>query len=214
MRINPYLYYSAALGSYYQDELGLTMAFMILKFQYTKPKRAYHSWTHIDGMLRLYFAHEAAIEDKETVLLAILYHDAVYDVSRTDNELESANFFVENVHPNVATERVEKVKNYIYATKKHDYAGDDMDLNYFLDFDLAILGTTPANYRKYTEKIRVEYDIYPDALYYAGRKAIMESFLARKSIYKTRMFKDLYEEKARMNIQRELEELEVMLTKA
>ena len=49
--------------------------------------------------------------------------------------------------------------------------------------------------------------MYPNPLYKKGRKAAMESFLKRESIYYTETYKKEKEKLARQNIEREIEEI-------
>lgn len=115
-----------------------------------------------------------------------------------------AKVFLNNI--NFPAERTAKVVNYILATKTHESNGDN-DLNYFLDFDLSILGAEDVIYDVYTQQIKDEYFLYPSFIYNRGRKKAMTSFLQKENIYKTEKFRKLYEEKARANIQREIDNL-------
>ena len=55
------------------------------------------------------------------------------------------------------------------------------------------------------KNIRKEYAIYPDMLYNPGRKKVLQHFLTMDTIYKTAVYRDRYEQKAKENLQRELE---------
>jgi predicted metal-dependent HD superfamily phosphohydrolase len=92
------------------------------------------------------------------------------------------------------------------ATKDHQ-AGSDKGTLYLLDFDLAILGENLQTYAEYVQKIRAEYALYPDFLYNRGRKKVLQHFLDRDTIFKTREFIDNYESQARENLKAELKEL-------
>ena len=82
---------------------------------------------------------------------------------------------------------------------------EDYDTNFLLDADLAILGQDRKIYENYIQHIRKEYSIYPDFMYKPGRKKVLIHFLEFEEIFKTDYFKVKYEEKARENIQKELE---------
>lgn len=43
------------------------------------------------------------------------------------------------------------------------------DLHYFLDIDMAVLGSEPAHYASYTGEVRKEYSFLPDAIYQSLR---------------------------------------------
>lgn len=60
-----------------------------LERRYTEPHRYYHNLDHLHAMGQAYI--DAMSGDIEpTTALAILYHDAIYDPTRTDNEAQSA----------------------------------------------------------------------------------------------------------------------------
>src|SRR5262245_58028979 len=57
---------------------------------YLQPSRQYHTLEHIAQLLRQFEQHGQAVLDREAVVLAIIFHDAVYDPQRQDNEQQSA----------------------------------------------------------------------------------------------------------------------------
>lgn len=79
-----------------------------------------------------------------------------------------------------------------------------MDLQFLLDFDLAVLGANEKTYLNYTQQIRREYKLYPDFLYKKGRIKMLEHFLNKKRIFQSEPLFQLYENQARFNIEEEL----------
>jgi predicted metal-dependent HD superfamily phosphohydrolase len=73
-----------------------------------------------------------------------------------------------------------------------------------LDFDLSILGQDWEIYEAYIQNIRKEYKLYPDFLYNPSRRKILENFLKRKSLFFTEKYQDILEDKARVNLIREI----------
>jgi predicted metal-dependent HD superfamily phosphohydrolase len=57
-----------------------------LKAAYAAPHRFYHTWHHVEALVR----HTAAHPERDALYLACVFHDAVYDVLATDNEQRSA----------------------------------------------------------------------------------------------------------------------------
>lgn len=80
----------------------------------------------------------------------------------------------------------------------------DSDTNYFIDADLAILGSAPAQYNIYATMVRKEYRQYPDLLYKPGRRKVLEHFLQMPAIYKTAFFRERYQQQAKENLAAEL----------
>ena len=63
-----------------------------LETAYATPTRAYHNFDHVREVLRHYGEVEAGPGWKQPaeVALAVLYHDAIYQAGRRDNEARSA----------------------------------------------------------------------------------------------------------------------------
>lgn len=167
--------------------------------RYGQAHRHYHDLTHLDACLTMLDAHRAAATRVGEVLAALLFHDAVYDPMRSDNEAESARLAREVLRRGGADEPViARIEEMILATRDHEPRGADGAL--VLDIDLAILGEEPEAFERYDRAIRQEYAFVPESAYVEGRRAVLEGFLARPRIFHT---EDLYaerERKARENL--------------
>ncbi len=174
---------------------------------YSSDNRQYHGLTHIIKLLRLYEEHKFNFQNDDIVFFAIWFHDAIYNTWRDDNEQKSA-FWAKSVlkETTLPVESIEKVVRYIEATKTHE-SENDMDLNFFLDFDLSILGAEEAIYDVYARQIREEFSLTPSFMYKKGRRKILTAMLERPYIYHTSIFQNTMEAKAKENIQRELNRL-------
>lgn len=173
---------------------------------YSNKKRHYHNLAHLECMLDKALKYRDSLYDLDTVLFSIFYHDIVYDTNRQDNEQQSANIAYDGLTKlGLPSEKITICYNQILATKYHNKA--DNDTNYFLDFDIAILGESVENYKDYKEKIRKEYAIYPDFIYNKERKKVLLYFLEKENIYHTKTFQVRYEQQARANLITELEGL-------
>jgi len=117
------------------------------------------------------------IEDWDTTLFAVFYHDIIYKASNSTNEADSAKLAMERLN-SIAypANKIAKCANMILATKEH-LTSEDNDTNYLIDADLAILGKSEEEYQKYRDQIREEYAIYPDFMYNSGRKKQCKNFL-------------------------------------
>src|SRR5262245_15508367 len=177
---------------------------------YTRPDRHYHTLGHIAALLDLLDLHGEGIADRDTLTLAILFHDIVYDPARNDNEEASASLASERLAAlGLPEETTAEVARYILATRHGQECGpiDTEGLALLLDLDLSILGAAPAEYRAYAEAIRREYAFVPDPLYRPGRRRVLEGFLKRDRIYCTDRLRALWEPAARANLFVEIAEL-------
>ncbi|PHI19057.1 hypothetical protein CEQ90_14880 [Lewinellaceae bacterium SD302] len=174
---------------------------------YSTKGRHYHNLAHLEKMFSELDRYPDGLADKQSLSLAIFYHDLVYNPLRKDNEAASARRASELLSTtNIATLLVQQIETQILATKDHRIpsGNTDPDLPVLLDIDLAILGSSEMEYNEYRRNVRKEYRFYPDFLYYPARRKAMRTFLEREHIYHTDCFRDLYGVKARENIKREI----------
>ena len=128
----------------------------------------------------------------------------IYDSKASDNEERSARY-AEDLCAELGIPEARKIAAMILKTKTHDAEGD-MDAQVLIDADLAILGGTEIEYRSYAQKIRQEYAWVPQDRYQAGRRRILEGFLARPRIYQ---LLGHLEEPARRNLAAEISDLTI-----
>ena len=174
---------------------------------YSKKGRHYHNLAHLDNVLSELLQVKELINDWQTIIFSIAYHDFIYDPLKQDNEELSAEVASNKLALlNASNEHKDKCSRQILATKGHQLSPDP-DTNYFTDADLAILGSEPDTYDEYTRQIRKEYKYFPNLTYNPGRKKVLKHFLQMEKIFKTSFFAGKYEEQARINLKKELETL-------
>lgn len=193
------------------NEPGLTkQCWEELMEHYTTPGRAYHNLHHLQQLFKHWSTFRKQLQEPEQVAWAIWYHDIIYNARKRDNEEQSARVAEKRLLAlQINSSGIECVAKYIRATAQHMTADTtvDIDLAYFLDFDLAILGTDSESYTVYTEQIRKEYRHVPGFLYRRGRRKILRHFLDAPRLFRTDAFFRMFEEQARENIQMELAKL-------
>ncbi len=188
-------------NSYKVNEKISEEVFAKILQNYQEFHRYYHNLEHISELLCWSQKFENKLNNSETVQFSIWFHDIIYKSHRKDNEVRSADFAkLQLKKMQIPKKIIKMVCEYILATKSHQ-APNDIDLQYFLDFDLAILGASPLKYEKYQKAVRKEYSFVPDFLYRKARKKVLQNFLGRSQIFF--QLTDL-EEIARKNIQNEL----------
>ncbi len=175
-----------------------------LNKNYSSKNRHYHNWNHIEAMVEMWRIHKFQLENPVEVLVSILYHDAVYKVTRNDNELKSAALACAHLE-HVSEMKLKLIYNLIMSTAQHHATSEDEKR--LIDFDLQILGSSWANYTTYMDNIRKEYSVYPDFIYKPGRVKVLNHFLGQEFIFKTKDFRSTYETQARANLTMELSSL-------
>ncbi len=177
-----------------------------IKLKYSTSSRSYHNLSHIFSMLDLLDKSKKQCNNK-LLETAVFFHDVIYDSRRKDNELKSAEFFLEKKKDVFLEKEREKIYDLILSTEKHSPIKEENDFYFLLDLDLNVLGAEKSTYKKYTEAIRKEYAWVPGLLYKRGRKKVLESFLKREKIYFTDFFYSQFEEIARENLNWEFNQL-------
>ncbi len=191
------------------DKILIEKLWKEINTRYNKRNRYYHNITHLDNLIKELTIIKDKINDWQTIVFSVAYHDIVYNILKMDNEEKSGDLAFKRLTLLELPEyKKDNCRKQILATKGH-HKSSDSDTNLFTDADLSILGSEYIYYKAYTEQIRKEYQFYPDLLYKPGRKKVLKHFLEMKAIYKSPYFAEKYEQRARENIILELEELEL-----
>lgn len=189
--------------------------FATLMAAYATPPRAYHDFGHVQEVLRRHAEVAAGpswAQPAET-WLAVLYHDAIYEAGRKDNETRSAEWAGAEIARWLPDAGIDapRVAGLIELTARHgQFTPDDFgegaiadDTRHFLDCDMAILGAEPAAFDAYDRGIAAEYrGKVPDWLFRLQRRRFLKALLGRPRIYLSTFFHDRYDAQARANLRR------------
>ncbi|MCB9034726.1 MAG: hypothetical protein H6553_12870 [Chitinophagales bacterium] len=171
---------------------------------YSNKKRYYHTLQHLDNLLENLSKVKQAIQNWNGILFTLYYHDIIYNALKSNNEEKSAALAEKRMQQLAVDDNtIVLCKQQILATKSHIKSSNN-DTNYFTDADLSVLGQPWEVYEMYYQNVRKEYAIYPDFVYYSGRKKVLNHFLSMDSIFKTDFFYHHFEKQAKQNIQKEI----------
>ncbi len=177
---------------------------------HAQPPRAYHNLGHVQALL-LHHRDVAAgpgWRQPREVALAMLYHDAVYEAGRGDNEARSAamaRVAIARWLPDAGVD-AERVAALITLTARHGQVRSDeldADAALFLDSDMAILGAPPDVFDAYDRGIAEEYrGKVPGFLFRLNRRRFLKGVLAQPRIFFSDFFHARYDAQARENLRR------------
>ena len=187
-----------------------------------QPHRAYHHSGHLSQMLadldRLY-AYRTQGSTPLPLVLAAWFHDAVYEGAPGEDERRSEQLANTSLEPLVTAgllseEELQLVRLLVRATATHELpesadlpaSYEPVDIQFFLDADMAILAADSARYRRYLRGVRSEYSHFDDEAFCTGRMTFLRSILGRERIFLSEEGLQLWEEPARANLQAELSE--------
>ena len=186
------------------DDFKIGKLWVEIEKNYTNKKRFYHNLSHLDNLYLELLNVKNEIEDWDTLLFTLFYHDIIYKATSKENEEKSAELAKLRLNEIGFDEvKVEKCFEQILATKLHE-SSLNKDTNIFIDADLSILGQDWDLYSQYYKNVRKEYSVYPDFLYNPGQKKVLEHFITMPRIFKTDLFFERFEKKAKINLEKEL----------
>ena len=175
--------------------------------RWAEPHRRYHTTDHLAAVLD--HAEELAPNagNLDAVLLAVWFHDAVYQLDRSDNEEQSA-LLAERVllEVGVGRELTAEVARLVRLTVDHAPDTDDRNGQVVCDADLAVLGGNPQDYAQYAASVRAEYAFVPDDAFRAGRAEVLRHLLTLPHLYRTPQGNARWTDAARRNLAAELQD--------
>lgn len=177
----------------------------VLSALYTEPHRAYHNLDHVQDCLRTQLRWAGSHDP--IVSLALFFHDAVYVPGDKRNEELSAGLLraVGGVL-RLSHGDVERAVVAVLATRSHETTADDEVSQTVIDVDLSILGCSEPGYDAYVQQIRREYGHVSEEAWRHGRGGFLAEMLMR-TVFKTTWAIDAFEERAKKNMARELNDL-------
>ncbi len=183
---------------------------------YDQPTRRYHNLEHLEELGEHFCAVGGAGGPYERITtscprwrypdeiaVAMLYHDYYCDPLVGENEQASVRAAMSAIArwlPKIDGYGCFRIRNLILATATHGRPRNvlDPDMGYFVDADMAILGSSPERFKRYQEEIAAEYQ---DLLNFAAkRKKWLCHVLRLENIYVTPFFRGRFEAAARRNI--------------
>jgi len=186
----------------------------------TKQRKYYYNLEYLERRFNLYDPFVDRLGDPAAVALAMFFQHLHYDprLHGMSEELTLATLDEFANDSNLPKELMEKVRRLLEAaiansTPVHltpGASGAD-DEHFFLDFETAILGSSPSDYADFAVKMRDEYGFMPDVDYLQLRLKVLRCFLMIPNIFATTEFRNQYETQARENITKEIQTIQDQL---
>lgn len=179
--------------------------------RYLAEDRRYHDIRHLDEMMRT--QHRLAAADglsspTRPELLAAAWHDAVYRGVPGQDERDSAALAADQLsRAGLPDQEIAEVERLVLLTIEHAADPADATGARLCDADMAILASAPGRYHVSVRDIRVEYGVLEDSQWTAGRRQVLEAFLATDRLYQTPAGRGWFDQVARRNMADELAHL-------
>lgn len=178
--------------------------------RWSEPQRHYHTVAHLRAVLDTTDHFSAYAESPDLVRLALWFHDAIYDPTAYADANEQASAILAARHLSrcgVPVAGIAEVVRLVRLTAGHAVDPADRNGSLLADADLAVLARPWPSYVEYTAQIRAEYAHVPDELFRAGRAQVLRGLLGLPVLYRIPELRDRWEDAARTNVGREIEQL-------
>ncbi|MFT3887812.1 MAG: metal-dependent phosphohydrolase [Arachnia sp.] len=170
-----------------------------LLVRWREPHRRYHGLRHLaDGMAALDRLGGGRLER-----VAFWFHDAVHTGSSPADEGASAELARRLLADAMSASEVEEVCRLVLITAAHDPEPGDRAGGRVADADLHPLGSSWESYAANLAAIRVELPGLTEGEWAERRRAFIARLLGRDRVFATGLARDLWEEQARRNLERE-----------
>ncbi|MCK5940844.1 MAG: hypothetical protein KAI24_02645 [Planctomycetes bacterium] len=179
-----------------------TSMLMDLTRRYLEPQRHYHTLEHVASMLHV--GRRFPLDEEQ--IMAVWFHDAVYDPQSDQNEQKSARLAQKWLaKTGWSVEAIERVGRMVLDTRGHVPSTPQSEL--VLDLDLMSLAVSWEAFQRNTEAIRREYAHVSDEDFAAGRRGFFEGMMRRDRLFFSDWGVQALEPAARANLQRAIAEL-------
>lgn len=197
-------------------------AWEVLDAGYGEKHRAYHTWTHIAGVLEKLWSLRGLSSRPDIIAMAAFWHDVVYRTQNPDgsprpdheNVRDSAELFrhyalLPASDANAVYDLIMATADHMQAQAKTDYyPGFIKDFDLFLDLDLSSLASPWEEFTEHLERIRKEFFWAPGVVFYSAHLRILENFAMEDvQLYRTAECREKWHAAAKANLQRCILEL-------
>ena len=180
--------------------------FSMLLNRYCEAHRKYHTPQHIVHCLEQFDKVSSQTEQPDAVELAIWFHDIIYDIPSIENELKSAELFLEltkgRINPDLGQSVYDMILITTHKTKPIRY--DDKLL---VDIDLSSFALPWEQFRQDSQHVREEFSNKTDQEFYSGHVKFLQSLLDKPRFFASEFFCTEFEVDARKNIEKLLKQL-------
>jgi predicted metal-dependent HD superfamily phosphohydrolase len=180
--------------------------------RYGEDSRHYHNLDHIKSLYLLACDYKDLFDASEWQLLcgAIIFHDIIYHVKRSDNEEVSARYAHKWISKNrkifgsdwkSISKNISRMILYMDPKNQNEFL-----INFFHDLDMMVLALEHTAYLEYVQQVKDEYvPSFTEEQFNTGRKAFVLGLIKQDRIFRTNMFYQTRDVVAIDNLTKELD---------
>lgn len=144
---------------------------------YSGKGRYYHTLAHLVSCMKVIKTHYLGMQHTERVVLALFFHDFVYDVhseAGLNERLSAHEWCLYGSLSGFGAPVVEDVRDMILLTAAHKLpAGSPLHHQVMNDVDMSILAADDPTYLKYARDVWREYSVHGRDKYVTGRSKFL-----------------------------------------
>ncbi|MDH3636323.1 MAG: hypothetical protein OES20_16615 [Gammaproteobacteria bacterium] len=174
---------------------------------YGEPQRHYHTLDHIAHCLTQFDQCKSLARNPDALEIAVWFHDVIFEPGRHDNEAHSARLYQDlsaEIHDDEMRQLIDRM---IMATLHDGSSLDDADASYMVDIDLSSFGLDWDAFLLDSQNLREENPHLSDTDYYRKLLKFHSGLLARPRFFLSDFFYQRFEQQARDNVSRYLEQV-------
>lgn len=172
---------------------------------YTDPTRHYHTLQHVMDCLTA--AGKLELGTHPASVLAVVFHDLIYNPLSGRNEAQSAELGAIFTRVMTGSGLMGAVVHHAITCTGHRSWAVSAVSQTVCDADLSPLAKPWEEFQQDCARIRKEYQHVSNRNYIKGRKAIVRRLLERDPLFQTETAAELWELDAKRNLRRHLDEL-------
>jgi predicted metal-dependent HD superfamily phosphohydrolase len=174
---------------------------------YSEPHRYYHTVQHIYECLRYLRKHYGDQRMIHLVQFAIFYHDIVYDVTKKDNEEQSAKQWMDysrNLSSMMLVHRL-VVESLIEMTASHKLAPNSSILFKIMnDVDMHVFLCPDGHYLEYARNVWKEYSVFGREGYLKGRLQFLSTIDVDSMFFTSEALEHIHHARANLALEKEI----------
>jgi len=153
--------------------------YLELKNRYNEKHRKYHNVAHIESVLFELSKVQHIANNRNSIELALWFHDAIYKSFSKSNEKDSADLAVSFISNNSGSMELQETVHSLIMATQHNFVPQINDEMLIVDIDLSILGSSESQYAEFESAIRKEYKYVPWFMFKKKRIELLQYFLEK-----------------------------------
>ena len=146
--------------------------------RWSEKHRKYHTISHLEDLIQQINTYTGLSSTEHDMLtLTAIFHDIIYIPRRGDNEVQSAEFFLNHVAMNKDSSEIQEIATMIRDTKHHTPSTHLSGI--FSNMDMSIVRRPYAELLKWEDEIRYEYSHLPGIVYIIGRVRFLRQMIKK-----------------------------------